>query len=64
MYKQSLKDLQTDYIDYYLLHSIGNGGIETFRARYIDNGMLDYLIEERKAGRIRTMCIGILYKSS
>ena len=55
MYKQSLKDLQTDYIDYYLLHSIGNGGIETFRARYIDNGMLDYLIEERKAGRIRNL---------
>lgn len=53
MYKQSLKDLQTDYIDYYLLHSIGNGGIETFRAHYIDNGMLDYLIEERKAGHIR-----------
>ena len=42
-----------DYIDYYLLHSIGNGGIETFRARYIDNGMLDYLLEEREAGRIR-----------
>ncbi len=55
MYKQSFKDLQTDYIDYYLLHSIGNGGIETFRARYIDNGMLDYLIEERKAGRIRNL---------
>ena len=55
MYKQSLKDLQTDYIDYYLLHSIGNGGIETFRARYIDNGMLDYLIEERKARRIRNL---------
>lgn len=55
MYTQSLKDLQTDYIDYYLLHSIGNGGIETFRARYIDNGMLDYLIEERKAGRIRNL---------
>ena len=53
MYKQSLKDLQTDYIDYYLLHSIGNGGIETFRARYIDNEMLDFLIEERKAGHIR-----------
>ena len=55
MYKQSFADLQTDYIDYYLLHSIGNGGIETFRARYIDNGMLDYLVEERKAGRIRNL---------
>ena len=55
MYKQSFVDLQVDYIDYYLLHSIGNGGIETFNARYIDNGMLDYLIAERSAGRIRNL---------
>lgn len=53
MYRQSFIDLQVDYIDYYLLHSIGNGGIETFRARYIDNGMLDFLIEERRKGKIR-----------
>ena len=49
MYKRSFEELQVDYIDYYLLHSIGNGGMKTFRARYIDNGMLEYLIEERKA---------------
>ena len=55
MYKKSFEDLQVDYIDYYLLHSIGNGGIETFRGRYIDNGMIDYLMEERKAGRIRNL---------
>ena len=53
MYRQSFVDLQVDYIDYYLLHSIDNGGIKTFRARYIENGMLDYLLEEREAGRIR-----------
>lgn len=53
MYKQSLVDLQVDYIDYYLLHSVGNGGDKMFEARYVDNGMLDYLMEERKAGRIR-----------
>ena len=44
MYRKSFEDLQVDYIDYYLLHSIGNGGIDTFRARYIDNGMLDFLL--------------------
>ena len=55
MYRQSFKDLQTDYIDYYLLHSIGNGGIETFRKRYIENGMIDYLMKEREAGRIRNL---------
>ena len=53
MYRQSFIDLQVDTIDYYLLHSIGNGGIETFRARYIDNGMIDFLLQEREAGRIR-----------
>ncbi len=55
MYRRSFKDLQTDYIDYYLLHSIGNGGIETFRKRYVENGMIDFLIGERKAGRIRNL---------
>lgn len=55
MYRKSFEDLQVDYIDYYLLHSIGNGGIDTFRARYIDNGMLDFLMKEREAGRIRNL---------
>lgn len=55
MYRQSFADLQVDCIDYYLLHSIGNGGIETFRARYVDNGMIDFLLGEREAGRIRNL---------
>ena len=55
MYKNSMKELQVDYIDYYLLHSIGGGGMEAFNKRYIDNGMLDFCVEERKAGRIRNL---------
>ena len=55
MYKNSLKELQVDYIDYYLLHSIGGGGMEAFNNRYMNNGMLDYLVEERKAGHIRNL---------
>ena len=55
MYHNSMKNLQVDYIDYYLLHSIGGGGMGAFNTRYIDNGMLDYLVEERKAGRIRNL---------
>ena len=55
MYRNSLKELQVDYIDYYLLHSIGGGGMEAFSARYIDNGMIDFLLAERKAGRIRNL---------
>lgn len=53
MYEQSFKDLQTDYIDYYLLHSVGNGGIENFNNRYVNNGMIEFLMKEREAGRIR-----------
>lgn len=55
MYKKSFKNLQTDYFDYYLLHSIGGGGVEAFNQRYVDNGMVDFLMEERKAGRIRNL---------
>ena len=53
MYRRSFEDLQVDYIDYYLLHSVGNG--RTLKQRYIDNGMMDFLMEERKAGRRRKL---------
>ncbi len=55
MYHNSRKELQVDYIDYLLLHGIGMGGMESLQKRYIDNGVLDYLLEERKAGRIRNL---------
>ena len=55
MYKKSFENMQTDYFDYYLLHSIGGGGVKAFNQRYVDNGMLDFLMEERKAGRIRNL---------
>ena len=55
MYQQSFQDLQTDYIDYYLLHAVGGGGISALKERYFDNGLLDFLLNERKAGRIRNL---------
>jgi uncharacterized protein len=55
MYKQSFKNLQVDYIDYYLLHAVGIDGMDNFKARYLDNGMLDFLQKERDAGRIRNL---------
>lgn len=57
MYRNSFKNLQVDYIDYLLLHGVGMGddGMETFNGRYIDNGMLDFLLKERDAGRIRNL---------
>lgn len=55
MYRNSFSELQTDYIDYMLLHGIGMNGMEAFNSRYIDNGVLDFLVSERKAGRIRNL---------
>ena len=55
MYHRSFEYLQVDTIDFYLLHSIGNGGMENLRARYLDNGMLDFLLREREKGKIRNL---------
>ena len=55
MYRNSFRELQVDYIDYMLLHGIGMGGMEALHGRYLDNGMLDFLVAEREAGRIRNL---------
>jgi len=53
MYHKSFEDLQVDYIDYYLVHNVGNH--QNFNERFIDNGILDFLIKEKEAGRIRNL---------
>ena len=65
MFENSLKELQIDYLDYLLLHSTGNGGrdkdgndlsgLDACKARFIDNGLLDWLVEQKEAGRIRNL---------
>lgn len=56
MYRNSLRDLQTDYIDYYLLHIVGIGeGLPTMMKRFFDNNLIDFLVKERDAGRIRNL---------
>ena len=55
LYHNSMKALQVDYIDYYLLHGIGLNGMPAFEQRFVQNGILDYLAEERAAGRIRNL---------
>ena len=55
MFANSLKFLRTDYIDFYLLHSIGNGGFGTFSKRYISNGAADWCLELREQRKIRNL---------
>ena len=56
MNKNSLIELRTHYIDNMLLHAVGmGGGIDLYEKRYIDNGILDFLLAEREAGRIRNL---------
>ena len=58
MYLNSFKMLQTEYIDYYLMHSVGGGrgelsGMDVLNKRFFENGLLDFLLKEREAGHIR-----------
>lgn len=56
MYRNSFKELQVDYIDYLLLHAVGIGnGMKDYEARYVDNGLLDFLLKEREEGRIKNL---------
>ncbi|MCD7969703.1 MAG: aldo/keto reductase [Alistipes sp.] len=55
MYRQSFERMQIDYIDYYLLHSIGGDNVAGVKERFVDNGMIDFLLEEKEAGRIRNL---------
>lgn len=56
MYRHSLKALRTDHIDYYLMHNVGGEtGIPFLMERFFNNRLIDFLIEERNAGRIRNL---------
>ncbi len=65
LYLNSFKELQVDCLDYYMLHGIGasardeNGNeidaMQCLQSRFFDNGMLDFLVEERAKGRIRNL---------
>lgn len=51
MFERSLANLKTDYIDFLLLHSIGDE--KGFSSRFIENGVLDYLFELKAQGAIK-----------
>ena len=51
MFETSLQNLQTDYIDFFLCHSINS--MDDFRNRFVDNGVLDWIFEQKAAGKIK-----------
>jgi len=53
VYHRSFEDLRVDYIDYYLVHNVGTH--QSFRERYLDNGIMDFLLKEKESGRIRNL---------
>lgn len=50
IFENALVNLKTDYLDYFLLHSVGG---KDFDARFVKNGMLDWVFEQKRLGRIR-----------
>lgn len=54
MFEESLRELQTDYVDYLLLHSVGSS-MDDLRERFFDNGMLTWLQEQKEKGRIHNL---------
>jgi predicted aldo/keto reductase-like oxidoreductase len=48
-----LERCQIDYFDYYLLHSLIS--VDNYRHVYEENGVLDYLLQQKASGRIRNL---------
>ena len=55
MFEDSKKNLKTDYFDYFLIHGAGIGGMEALESRLLNNGALDFLLDQRKKGVIRNL---------
>ncbi|NLF36288.1 MAG: oxidoreductase, partial [Clostridiaceae bacterium] len=49
VFEEQLSKLQTDYIDFYLIHSLSDSTMQ----RYIDEGSVNYFIEQKRAGKIK-----------
>jgi len=57
LFEEQLDKLQTNYIDYYLLHSLSHGDnpMTHFKHVYEELGTFEYLKREKEAGRIRQL---------
>jgi predicted aldo/keto reductase-like oxidoreductase len=53
IYHKQLEKMQLDYFDYYHLHSLSND--RAYERLYKEWGILDFLLNEKKEGRIRNL---------
>ncbi len=53
MLERSLSLFRTDHIDYLVLEELDSP--EAFQVRFLDNGLLKWLLEQRESGRIRNL---------
>lgn len=53
IFQEQLDKCQVEYFDYYLLHALSDK--ETYEKAYNENGVYNYLLEEKKAGRIKNL---------
>lgn len=53
IFAEQLQRCGVDYFDFYLLHNVAS--IAHFEETYLKTGVLDYLLEEKAAGRIRNL---------
>ena len=51
MFETSLKNLQVDYFDFYLLHNVSSAA--EFDRRFVNNGVLDYILGQKASGKIK-----------
>lgn len=49
VFEEQLTKLNTDYIDFYLIHCVQDNNYET----YFESGCIDYFLEQQKLGRIK-----------
>lgn len=49
VFEEQLRNLNTDYIDFYLLHGLVESNID----RYLESGCIEYFEEQQKMGRIK-----------
>ena len=51
IFERQLEKCQVDYFDFYLLHNVNEGNVDNYLNK--DLGVVEYLLEQKKAGRIR-----------